>query len=115
MPLRYAILHHTGIPSPHFDLMFETAPGSDLATWRVAAWPIAGPASATRLKDHRRVYLDFQGELTQGRGRVDRIADGTCTVEIGEGAHWRIQILAGSPPMTLLLTQQAGDAWIINP
>ena len=41
MSLRYAILHHTGIPSPHFDLMFETAPGSDLATWRVERWRMA--------------------------------------------------------------------------
>jgi hypothetical protein len=57
MPLRYVILHHGGIADPHFDLMFETLPGSDLATWRSQAWPIEEPTPLTRLKDHRRLYL----------------------------------------------------------
>jgi hypothetical protein len=31
---RYVILRHEGIDQPHFDLMFEAAPGALLATWR---------------------------------------------------------------------------------
>ena len=31
-PLRYVILWHDGVAEPHFDLMFETLPGSALAT-----------------------------------------------------------------------------------
>ena len=38
--LRYVILHHTEIPEPHFDLMFETLAGSELATFRALVWPI---------------------------------------------------------------------------
>ena len=56
-PLRYVILWHDGVPEPHFDLMFETLPGSALSTWRSPRWPVESPTPAARLKDHRRAYL----------------------------------------------------------
>lgn len=112
MALRYAILHHSGIPEPHFDLLFEAIPGSDLATWRSPVWPITTPTLLTRLKDHRRAYLDYEGELSQRRGRVERIAAGTCTIEIGEDAHWTIRLLTGVRPATLRIARQAGDDWL---
>ena len=65
----YTILWHDGVREPHFDLMFETFPGSPLATWRVPLWPVESPTAATRLKDHRREYLEYEGELTERRGR----------------------------------------------
>src|SRR5258706_5113599 len=76
MPLRFAILHHTGVPTPHFDLMFETAPGSPLATWRSPVWPILQPTPIERLDDHRRDYLDYQGPVSNDRGHVRRVAGG---------------------------------------
>ena len=39
-PLQYVILRHEEIAEPHFDLMFETLPGSELATWQAERWPI---------------------------------------------------------------------------
>src|SRR5580765_1966878 len=70
MSLRYVILHHTGVPTPHYDLMFETDPGSPLATWRSPTWPITDPTLLERLADHRRDYLEYQGPLTNNRGEV---------------------------------------------
>jgi hypothetical protein len=87
-PLRYAVLHHTGIADPHFDLLVETFPGSELATWRSPFWPISEPTLLTRLKDHRRIYLDFEGELTGGRGMVRRVAAGTCRIHVSAKAAW---------------------------
>src|SRR5437870_3654302 len=51
---RYTILWHHDINEPHYDLMFETMPRSDLATWRSPTWPIESRIELTRLKDHRR-------------------------------------------------------------
>jgi hypothetical protein len=90
--LRYAVLHHGGVDEPHYDLMFETRPGSDLATWRSPAWPIYGELELTRLRDHRRIYLDYQGELSLQRGTVTRVAEGTCQLEIDEDSVWIIQL-----------------------
>ena len=110
-PLRYVILWHDGVPEPHYDLMFETLPGSALATWRSPRWPIDSPTPVTRLKDHRRAYLEFEGDLTGRRGRVDRAASGTCELEIGEGAVWSIRLLSGAPPQRLVLRRLHEDRW----
>jgi hypothetical protein len=112
-PLRYVILWHDGVAEPHFDLMFETLPGSALATWRSPRWPVERPTVVTRLKDHRRAYLDYEGELSERRGRVERVATGTCTVEVGEASMWQIRLLTGSRSQQLLLrpVDAAQQSW----
>ncbi|HZK81955.1 MAG TPA: hypothetical protein VFC46_12830 [Humisphaera sp.] len=110
-PLQYVILRHENIPEAHNDLMFETLPGSQLATWRADSWPIDRRASLTRLRDHRRAYLDFQGEIPGHRGTVYQVARGTCEVEIGENATWSIRLLTGMPPQVLIIRQIDGENW----
>ena len=110
-PLQYVILRHEAIAEPHFDLMFETRPGSDLATFRGPLWPIDSTTALTRLKDHRRVYLEFEGELSQRRGRVVRIARGECNIEIGENAVWTIHLLNGCPARQIVVKQIEAEKW----
>lgn len=113
--LRYIILHHSGIAEPHFDLLFETHPGSMLATWRSTEWPIEARTPVTRLRDHRRLYLDYEGDLSDGRGSVQRIAEGTCQVEVGENAVWTIRLLSGVPAATVIVRQIDGQQWEVEP
>jgi hypothetical protein len=84
--LRYVVLHHTGIAEPHFDLLFELSEGSMLAAVRCREWPLNDGAQFERIADHRRVYLEYEGEISGGRGNVRRIESGTCEVKI-EGAQ----------------------------
>jgi hypothetical protein len=74
-PLRYAVLWHDGIAHPHYDLLFETAPGSPLASWRCDSWPPEG-GELTALPPHRRRYLTYEGPIEGDRGRVRRVAEG---------------------------------------
>src|SRR5215212_5227917 len=76
MVLRYVILRHEGVPEPHFDLMFETSPGSALSTWRSRAWP-PGTEPVESLPDHRSEYLAYEGPVSNGRGHVKRVQVGT--------------------------------------
>lgn len=115
MPLRYAILWHHDVYEAHYDLLFESFPRSDLSTWRSSVWPIEAPTELTRLKDHRRFYLDYEGELTERRGRVDRVAGGTCEVHIGENAVWTVKLLSGAPPTSLRIRQLDGERWVAEP
>jgi len=115
MALRYAVLWHHGVEEVHYDLMFETLPRSDLATWRSPVWPIEAATELTRLKDHRRFYLEYEGELTERRGRVDRVAGGTCELSIGENAEWSITLLSGAPPTRLMLRQLDAERWLAEP
>ena len=109
--MRYVILRHEGIAEPHFDLMFETLPGSALATWRSACWPIQGPTPLHRLTDHRRNFLDFQGEISRHRGWVKRVAAGECEVEVGDDALWTIRLRSGACVGELTLEWKNGDTW----
>ena len=113
---RYVILRHEGIADPHFDLMFEISPGSLLATWRSAAWPIREPTSVTRLPDHRRIYLDYEGPLSHDRGHVRRLIGGTCQIIIEPTGRWRIEFdpPTAPAPMQLWLAPVA-QGWLASP
>jgi len=114
MSLRYAILWHHDIAEPHYDLMFETLAGSDLATWRSPVWPIESPTPLIRLRDHRRAYLDYEGELSERRGSVQRLAGGECQLQIGEDAIWSIKLLTGAPPTTLVIRRIDAEHWLAD-
>ena len=110
--VRFAVLRHEGIDSPHFDLLIETGPDRPLATWRCDAWPIAATTTLTRLPDHRRIYLDYEGPVSGGRGTVRRVAGGQCMLRIESNERWIVQ-LAEMPPLRLMRID--GDCWEIQP
>ena len=61
-------------------------PGQDkLATWRLLQNPLTpaapGGVPAERIGDHRRAYLDCEGDIGGGRGRVRRLDRGAAEVE----------------------------------
>jgi hypothetical protein len=101
---RFVVLYHDcpphGALASHWDFMLEA--GDHLRTWRLeqlpAAWRVAhqrtaathshcpviaadNSIAATQLGDHRLAYLDYEGEVSGGRGRVVRVATGTYTFE----------------------------------
>lgn len=86
----FALLEHTTAAGRHWDLLVEVAGCERLPTWRLAACPLdaeaAGrPIAAERIADHRPLYLDFEGELSGGRGRVRRLDRGPAAVERLDG------------------------------
>jgi hypothetical protein len=119
MPPRYTILHHTGVPAPHFDLMFELTPGGDLATWRCPHWPIASVTLVERLADHRRHYLDYEGPVSNNRGEVTRVDGGTfraatvtdtlVIVATDDDRRFTFRREAPSSPLWTLLYDRAAD------
>src|SRR5262249_5609576 len=65
---RFVLLEHTwnGV---HWDLMLER--DGVLRTWAIDAPVVSGrDLPARSLGDHRLVYLDYEGEISGGRGRV---------------------------------------------
>jgi hypothetical protein len=111
-PLQFVILHHEGIDDPHFDVMLETSPGSELATWRAPVWPITEPTTLVQLANHRRDYIEYEGEISGDRGRVRRIMGGTCQVRDEPGGGKLIQwnptgaSAAALPPLVLRRIEQ---------
>jgi len=114
-PLRYVVLRHSNVAEPHFDLLFETLPGSMLATWRSDRWPIEDRMIVTRLRDHRRLYLEYEGDLSDQRGTAYRVAEGHCEVEVGENSRWIIRFLTGVPPQSFIFRLLSADRWECEP
>lgn len=103
VPLRFVVLHHrvpkvadehpstsdTVCRGDHFDWMFEVASGSELWTFSTPVIDLnstilesTSPRTdhkipTTRLPDHRRRYLDYEGPISNNRGNVTQIACGT--------------------------------------
>jgi hypothetical protein len=81
----FALLEHlTGAADApvHWDLLVEVSGQERLPTWRLEANPleVSGPIAAVRVADHRPVYLDYEGEVSGGRGQVRRLDRGPATV-----------------------------------
>ncbi len=75
---RFAILEHhwDGV---HWDFVVEDGPA--LRTWAIDEPPIPGKELTARaLPPHRRIYLDYEGEISGGRGTVGQWDAGTCEV-----------------------------------
>ncbi len=115
MPLRFTILHHTAHPTQpdHFDLLFETAPDSLLATFRSPIWPLATATLIEQINDHRREYLEFEGPLSNNRGQVQQVAAGTFEFVQRDESTW---ILHLSPDQRLTFKRLGvTDQWDVQP
>ncbi len=87
---RYVILEHDH-PHLHWDLMLEI--GDVLWTWRLAATPRDGERiAATRIGEHRKLYLDYEGPVSGGRGSVQRWDYGTFRELARAADHLRIEL-----------------------
>jgi hypothetical protein len=90
---RFVILKHVRQQDTHWDLMLEL-PGQELlATWQVHLPPEQwGPVvPAVRLPDHRRLYLEYEGEISGNRGHVTWVDEGTAEV-LQTGQRWQIRL-----------------------
>lgn len=93
--MRYVVLHHTGWIEDHFDLMLETNADGPLQTWRLDAFPDA--RSFTPLPAHRRAYLDYEGPVSNNRGRVKRVAVGDYEVIRSNDKVWVVELVSSNP------------------
>jgi len=118
MPRFVVLLHQTPASYPrstHFDLMLED--GGRLRTWAVDRLPVVSePIAAEQLPDHRLEYLTLEGELTLGRGSVQRVAAGEYEV-VEERPGVVVVRLAGERLCGMLtLVREAADdqRWVAS-
>jgi hypothetical protein len=113
---RFALLLHRTVadyPRPtHYDLMLEA--GDLCRTWALATEPPAGEAiAAEALPDHRKMYLEFEGEVSAGRGLVTRIDAGDFQWLSHEPCQVRVAVQGDRLRGSLELTQSDPEspAW----
>lgn len=88
---RFTISQHTGLKEgDHFDLLLEF--GEALKTWRLENTAFQFSQSAKQKKDHRKLYLDYEGEVSGGRGTVKIWDTGTYLVDQWDERHIRVAL-----------------------
>lgn len=88
---RFTISRHEGSKEgDHFDLMVER--GDALKTWRLETTAFQFPQAAKQVKDHRKMYLDYEGEVSGGRGTVKIWDTGDTLVDRWDEKHIRIAV-----------------------
>jgi hypothetical protein len=104
---RFAVLHHRVGPGfcrtdvDHFDWLWQVDADS-LWTWSTAIVDFATASKtdfavdALAMPDHRLRYLDYEGDLSDDRGRVNRVAGGTFQcASAHQYAHSNARLHAG--------------------
>jgi len=92
-PNRFVILHHLAPTGEHWDLMLEER--DHLATWQMLSEPAqrgACPIECIRISDHRKVYLDYQGPISGGRGVVERVDRGVYDTRHVDSDSWTVHL-----------------------
>ncbi len=113
---RFVLLRHETPPGyvrpTHYDLMLEW--GQSLRTWALAELPRAGAAvAAEELASHRLEYLDYEGEVSAGRGRVTRSAAGEFQILDEKPEFLRLNVVSPTLTGTLEMARKppAPKAW----
>jgi hypothetical protein len=100
---KFTISHHTGSKDgDHFDLMLEH--GEGLRTWRLVNTAFQVFQVARQIKDHRKSYLDFEGEVSGDRGRVKIWDTGTYTIDEWRDDRIQVAIVGRSLKTRLIMT-----------
>jgi len=115
--MRRFVLHkHSGCRPVHWDLMLEI--DDALATWRIGVAPLAiSPGrqiEAERIHDHRKAYLDYSGEVSGGRGRVEPQDSGQLSVSSDDYDLWTFELGGTILQGRFELRRIADDRWTLQ-
>ncbi len=109
--LRFVILDHDH-PAPHFDLMLEQH--GRLRTWRIHGPPDSEiDLHAEPLGDHRIDYLEYEGPVSGGRGRVLRWDAGTYELLADSADGLRLR-LNGARCRGAAELRRSADGWVFR-
>jgi hypothetical protein len=103
---RFAILDHD-YPNQHWDFLLEDGPS--LRTWRLIHEPrSAFVIPAEPLANHRVMYLDYEGPIGRGRGRVTQWDGGQFEWIVDTPAEVKV-LLHGSRVDGLIVISRTPD------
>jgi hypothetical protein len=112
MPRFVVLLHETPAGYArrnHLDLMLES--GDALLTWSLAEIPTSGSvAIAEQLPNHRLMYLDYEGPVSNDRGNVRRIDGGEFDWIEMTPTRFEVQVVGEKLRGRLVIEQDAKDA-----
>ncbi len=113
MGTRFVILHHQVAGGEHWDLMLER--GEVLLTWQLPHEPVNSstlPMPASRIGDHRKAFLEYEGPISRDRGQVSRVDAGTVDFEEATPSRYKFTLAGGRLCGRFSLAADA-EGWIL--
>lgn len=112
----FVLLEHDTGAGVHWDFMLAIADQEKLATWRLLQNPLEHPTgvAAERIGDHRRIYLDYEGDIGGGRGQVRRLDRGAAAVEIFTEREARLNLEGTCLRGRFLIFRRDDGVWIFQ-
>lgn len=111
---RFVIHKHTLGKDTHWDLMIEQ--GDILKTWRLETPPeklATEKTKATPIFDHDKKFLTYQGSVNNGKGTVEIVDEGICTIESANGNIIKIAFTGKILNNQFNFFQQ-NDCWLLE-
>lgn len=114
--MRTVILKHTlKDNSWHHDWLIQIEPDSSarVATFRTAhRRPDLEPTfEAERIGDHRSIYLDYEGEVSGERGRVERLLAGEVSRAQWGADRIELELVFDGAAIHLIGERESGQFW----
>jgi len=85
---RFVVQAHTIENKTHYDLMLEE--GETLKTWQMELPPDQVPQTVAQIQDHRLIYLEYEGEISNNRGVVKIWDKGLFEIKHSDETIWEI-------------------------
>ena len=96
----------------HWDLMLEQS--DHLTCWQAPLTPSKwghSPITLTKIFDHRKKYLHFEGEISNNRGKVSQIDHGEYRYISKSTNEWEIELTGVTLKGTWKIKQMVGHQW----
>ncbi len=110
------VIHYHNTETDHYDFMIEK--DDTLLTWRIGLDDYkkmlnGDPASAVKIQDHDRKYLNYQGPVSCGRGNVKLIDSGKYKVLGRNNFFLQGEIISGT--LVIETADEGNDRFILTP
>ena len=109
---KMVIQKHTRDDATHYDLMLESQ--QTLWTWRFHDLPGSKPRQhCERSQDHDPGFLEYEGELSPGNGRVDIVEGGSFDLLSAREDEVDITARSGNIAGFCRLERKTGNDWVL--
>lgn len=89
--------------------------GDHLQTWRLSSLPVdRRPVDAEPLHDHRKIYLDYEGPISDGRGVVTRYDHGCCEIQNDSPERLAVRLTGAKLDGVAVLVKVSQARWLLS-
>lgn len=115
MPKFVILKHECPNTADHWDFMLEQP--DHLTCWQLPLAPPQwghSPIEMTKIFDHRKKYLTYEGDISKSRGRVTQVDHGEYRCITKSKDEWHIEIQGTHVKGMWQIIKRKDDQWVLK-